>query len=405
MRDTDRTVVVGGGLIGLSVAYSLSRRASSDVVVLEKEDRVGTHQSGHNSGVLHAGLYYQPGSLKARLAVSGIRRMTAFCREFNIAHEVCGKIVVATTDSELVTLRALFERGQQNGLRGLRFITIEEAREIEPSVNGLAAVHVPEEGIADYPGVSSRLAIEIERAGGRVITGAEVTSMRRDSGTWLVSTSNGDFRASFIVNCAGLHADRVARMAGERPECQIIPFRGEYFQLRPGRAHLVRNLIYPVPDPGFPFLGVHFTRLIRGGIEAGPNAVLAMAREGYSKSTFRGRDFAESVTYPGLWRFMNRHASMSWFELRRSLSKSLFTRSLQRLVPAVQADDLIPGGAGVRAQAMDRTGKLIQDFLIIRRQDALHVLNAPSPGATASLAIGDEIANAIGEPARVPLAS
>lgn len=405
MRDTDRTVVVGGGLIGLSVAYSLSRRASSDVVVLEKEDRVGTHQSGHNSGVLHAGLYYQPGSLKARLAVSGIRRMTAFCREFNIAHEVCGKIVVATTDSELVTLRALFERGQQNGLRGLRFITIEEAREIEPSVNGLAAVHVPEEGIADYPGVSSRLAIEIERAGGRVITGAEVTSMRRDSGTWLVSTSNGDFRASFIVNCAGLHADRVARMAGERPECQIIPFRGEYFQLRPGRAHLVRNLIYPVPDPGFPFLGVHFTRLIRGGIEAGPNAVLAMAREGYSKSTFRGRDFAESVTYPGLWRFMKRHASMSWFELRRSLSKSLFTRSLQRLVPAVQADDLIPGGAGVRAQAMDRTGKLIQDFLIIRRQDALHVLNAPSPGATASLAIGDEIANAIGEPARVPLAS
>jgi L-2-hydroxyglutarate oxidase len=391
----NRTIVVGGGLVGLGVAHSLVTRDVAEVTVLEKEKRVGQHQSGRNSGVLHAGLYYKPGSLKARLAVAGIRRMTAFCRDHEIAHEICGKIVVATDEAEAATLRSLYDRGQQNGLRGLRYLSIAEAREIEPHVAGVAAIHVPEEGIVDYRGVSSRLAGEINRLGGSVETAAEVTRVHHQRGLWTVETPRGEFTGSYLITCGGLHADRVARMAGEHPDCKIVPFRGEYFRLRPEREGLVRHLIYPVPDPRFPFLGVHFTRMIGGGIEAGPNAVLAMAREGYSRSQFSPRDIVESIMFPGLWRFLGRYPRISWYELRRSLSKRLFARSLQRLLPAVEAEDLIPASSGVRAQAMDRRGSLIQDFRLLRSVDALHVLNAPSPGATASLAIGDEIVNAI----------
>jgi L-2-hydroxyglutarate oxidase len=385
-------VVIGGGIVGLAAAYKLQRaRPGALVTVLEKESAVGRHQTGNNSGVLHAGLYYKPGSLKARLAVSGIRQMTAFCAAHAVPHEICGKVVVATDDPEVVRLRELYTRGQQNGLSGLAWLDAAALREIEPHAAGVAAVRVPEEGIVDYAAVCAALVAEIEGAGGRVVTGAEARALRPTPGGWVVETPAGEFGADVLVNCAGLHCDRVARLAGERPALRIVPFRGEYYTLSPERQHLVRTLIYPVPDPAFPFLGVHFTRLIHGGIEAGPNAVLAFAREGYTKSTVRARDLADAVLFPGLWRFLRRYPSMSVSELRRSFSRELFAASLQKLVPEVRAADLRPGGAGVRAQAMLPNGDLVQDFYFIARPNALHVLNAPSPGATASLAIGDEI--------------
>ena len=390
---TPSTIVIGGGIIGLATAYRLLQRApGARMTVLEKERDVGRHQTGNNSGVLHAGLYYKPGSAKARLAVSGIRQMTAFCEEHDVAYERCGKVVVAVDPSEVPRLEELFARGQANGLTGLRWLTPEALREIEPHVAGVAAVHVPEEGIVDYGGVSRALVGEITARGGSVITGAAVTALRSTTGGgWTVETTTGAFEGDRIVNCAGLHCDRIARLAGERPALRIVPFRGEYFTLRPERQSLVRHLIYPVPDPTFPFLGVHYTRMIRGGVECGPNAVLAFAREGYRKHHVNLRDLAEALTFPGLWAFLARYPVMSFHELRRSFSKRLFTRALQRLVPEVQAEDLAPGGAGVRAQAMLPNGDLVQDFYFVERPNALHLLNAPSPGATASLAIGDEI--------------
>lgn len=385
-------LIVGGGLIGLATAYQLLRQHPGlSVVVAEKEQAVGSHQSGHNSGVLHAGLYYRPGSLKARLAVQGIRQMTAFCQEHGIAHEICGKLVVAVDESERVGLRELLERGTANGLRELRWLEGAAMREIEPHVAGVAAVHVPEEGIVDYPAVSRALAHEVERLGGRVLTEAPVLALTREGAGWIAETGVGELRASLLINCAGLHSDRVARMAGERPEVRIVPFRGEYFALRPERTSLVRNLIYPVPDRQFPFLGVHLTRMIGGGVEAGPNAVLATAREGYRKRDVSARDLADALAFPGLWRFMARHPRMAWAEVRRSFSRELFGLALSRLVPEIRADDLLPGGAGVRAQAMLPSGELVQDFHILSRPGAVHVLNAPSPGATASLAIGAEL--------------
>jgi len=392
MRADQGVIVVGGGLIGLATAYKLLLASpGSSVTVLEKESGVGRHQSGNNSGVLHAGLYYKPGSYKARLAVDGIRQMTAFCELHAIPHEICGKLVVATNDEEVPRLRTLFERGTENGLAGLEWLDGARIREIEPHAAGVAAVRVPEEGIADYPRVCTALVGEIERLGGRVVTGARVRSLRRTPGGWAAESEAGDFEATLLVNCAGLHADRVARMAGERPDLRIIPFRGEYYRLRAEREGLVRNLIYPVPDPAFPFLGVHFTRMIRGGIEAGPNAVLAFAREGYTNTDFSAHDLADALSFVGLRRFMARHARTCWSELRRSYSRRLFARALQKLVPEVRAEDLEPGGAGVRAQALLPDGTLVQDFHFVERPGALHLLNAPSPGATASLAIGDEI--------------
>ncbi len=389
-----RVAVIGGGLVGLGTARALQRRGV-DVQVLEKEAGVGQHQSAHNSGVLHAGLYYSPGSAKARLAVRGIREMTAFCQEHGIAHEICGKLVVATGDEELPRLRELQRRGELNGLSGLRWLTPAEAREIEPNVACVAALHVPEEGIADYRAVSRTLAEQIRKHGGEVRINAGVRALRREAGGWIADAVDGVHRAAFIVNCAGLHADRVARMAGEDPGLQIVPFRGEYFKLRRDRADLVRHLIYPVPNPAFPFLGVHFTRMIGGGVECGPNAVLALSREGYRWRDVRLGDAVETLRFSGLWRFLARFPRMSGFEVARSLSRRLFTRSLQRLVPAIREEDLEPGGAGVRAQAMDRRGALVEDFSFVARADALHVLNAPSPAATASLAIGEEIAEQV----------
>lgn len=390
-------MIVGGGIVGLATAYRLSEKFPyTGITVLEKEDQVGQHQTGHNSGVLHCGLYYQPGSVKARLAVSGIRQMVAFCQENAIPHEVCGKLVVAANESEVPRLRKLEERGKTNGLEGLRWLTTSEMREIEPHVGGVAALRVPQEGIVDYPRVCAVLAGKLADRGARVITGARVERLRENGKIWRAETTKGGFEADFLINCAGLYCDRVAELAGERREMRILPFRGEYYKLKPTRQHLVRNLIYPVPDPRFPFLGVHFTRLIHGGIEAGPNAVLAGAREGYRKTDVNPRDLFDSLSYGGFWRFLRRYPSTAWFELRRSFSRDLFCRSLQRLVPEIQPGDLGTGGSGVRAQAISPSGELVQEFCLITRPNALHVLNAPSPAATASLAIGAEIVSMIG---------
>jgi L-2-hydroxyglutarate oxidase len=339
--------------------------------------------------VLHAGLYYAPGSLKARLAVEGIRQMKRFCGDYGIAHEVCGKLVVATSPEELPRLEELFRRGTANGLSGLRMLTAGEAHEREPHVRCLAAVLVPEEGIVDFPAVCTALVDRIVELGGEVRTSSGVEAIASARDGWTVSTARAEIHASYLINCAGLHCDRIARLCGEAIDLRIVPFRGEYYELRPERRGLVNHLVYPVPDPAFPFLGVHFTRMIHGGVEAGPNAVLALAREGYRSWSLNVHDAAESLLFPGLWRFLRRYPSMVGYELRRSLSKSVFCRSLQRLVPELQTDDLVEGGAGVRAQALGSDGTLLQDFVIREAPRALHLLNAPSPGATASLAIAD----------------
>jgi L-2-hydroxyglutarate oxidase len=385
--------VIGGGLVGLASAYKLLEGGRFDrVVLLEKEADVGRHQSTHNSGVLHAGLYYAPGSLKARMAVHGLREMVAFCRAHDIAHEQCGKVVVATDESELERLANLYERGQRNGLQGLRRLDATELREIEPHARGIAAVHVPEEGIVDYHAVTQTLKRLISSEGGEVMVGSPVRALRRTGNGWEITAGSTRLAADAIVNCGGLHADRIARLAGETVELRIVPFRGEYYTLRPDRAFLVRNLIYPVPNPAFPFLGVHLTRMIHGGVEAGPNAVLAGSREGYRKRDVRMSDLAEALSFRGLWRFIARYPRVVTYEVARSFSRGLFLRSLQRLVPELRAGDIVRGPSGVRAQAMLPNGDLVQDFQLVVRDDAVHVLNAPSPAATASLAIGGEIA-------------
>lgn len=385
--------IIGGGLVGLGSALQLGCAIpSARITLLEKEADFGRHQSTHNSGVLHAGLYYKPGSVKARMAVEGIRLMTAFCREQGIAHEICGKLVIAVDEGEAGRLKTLIERGEKNGLKGLRWLNREQLREIEPHAAGIAAVHVPEEGIVDYAAVVQAMAKANRGAGADLRTGVRVTEIRQDGAGWRVITPGGEVRADFIVNCAGLHCDRVAALAGEERSTRIVPFRGEYYQLRAASTGLVRNLIYPVPDPAFPFLGVHFTRMIHGGVEAGPNAILATAREGYRKTNLNLADLYDALTFGGLWKFMGRHKTMCRDEIFRSFSKRLFCASLQKLVPEITESDLEPGGAGVRAQAMTPSGELVQDFELVERPNALHVLNAPSPAATASLAIGAEIA-------------
>jgi L-2-hydroxyglutarate oxidase len=384
--------IIGGGLVGLATAWRLLQRSpKANVVLLEKEAGVGRHQSTHNSGVLHCGLHYRPGSHKARLAVAGIRQMVQFCRENDVPHDVCGKLVVATDEAQVARLRTLQQRGQANGLTGLRWLTPPEFRQIEPHASGVAALHVPEEGIADYAQVVETLARKIQELGGTIHTSSKVTGLRRHRSEWLLDTARGEVAAKFIINCAGLHSDRVCRSAGEHTDLKMVAFRGEYYRLKPHRQGLVRNLIYPTPDPQFPFLGVHFTRLMRGGVEAGPNAVLAFAREGYHFTDVNPRDLAGFLTCSGLWRFLWRHRRMCAFEFAQSLSKERFCRTLRRLVPDVRPEDLETGGSGVRAHAIHPEGKLVEDFSFVRADGALHVLNAPSPAATSSLAIAEHI--------------
>ena len=392
-----KVAIIGAGIVGLATAHELLlRHPRTQVLVLEKADGPAKHQTGNNSGVLHCGLYYKPGSQKAKLAVQGIRRMVEFCERHAVPHEICGKLVVATEPEEIPRLHALLERGTANGLQGLQLLDPTQIREYEPHAAGLAAIRVPEEGIVDFKAAAQAMADEVVSHGGEIHYSSEVLKLR-NAGSWRISTTSEDFEADFLINCGGLHCDRLSTMAGNHDATRIVPFRGEYYKLKPASQHLVHNLIYPVPDPKFPFLGVHFTRLIHGGIEAGPNAVLAFAREGYRHTDFRLRDMFETLTYPGFWRFLLRYPSMCWQEFHRSFSKALFCRSLQRLVPELQPGDLTEGGAGVRAQALSPSGELLQDFYFVRQAKALHVLNAPSPAATASLAIADAVIDQISE--------
>jgi (S)-2-hydroxyglutarate dehydrogenase len=396
MPPPQSVLILGGGLVGLATAYQLVRHSpASKITLLEKENALGQHQSTHNSGVIHAGLYYKPGSAKARLAVAGSRLMVQFCRDHNIAHDICGKLVVATNEAEIIQLHALHKRGQENGLHNLSWLQPEQIREIEPHAAGLAALKVPEEGIVDFGHVCRTIGEIIRQKGVHVVLHAEVQKLSLRGSNWIAQTTAGDFKGDYLVNCAGLYSDRICSLAGAHVSARIIPFRGEYYRLKKDRSNLVRNLIYPVPDPLFPFLGVHFTRLIHGGIEAGPNAVLAWKREGYRKGDFSLRDAWSTLSYGGFWKFSYQHARMCAREIAQSLSKNRFCAALQKLVPQIQPEDLEAGGTGVRAQAMAPSGELIQDFHLVERSQALHVLNAPSPAATASLAIGEEIAKII----------
>jgi L-2-hydroxyglutarate oxidase len=380
-------VVIGGGVVGLATAHRLLLdRPGAEVTVVEKEDRVGAHQTGHNSGVIHAGVYYRPGSLKARLCTAGNRSMVEFCTEHGIPMEICGKLIVATDGSQVPRLHDLYERARANGLR-VSLLSRAEAAGYEPHVSCVAAMHVPTTGIVDFPAVCRTLATLIEKAGGTVRLSTRVTGLRREGPRQRVLTTAGELVADVVVNCAGLYADRIARLAGIDPPARIVPFRGEYYELREESRRLVRGLIYPVPDPALPFLGVHLTRMVDGTVHAGPNAVLATAREGYRWGRVNLRDVADLAAWPGTWRLGRRHLRYGWAEVRRSLSRRRFAADLAKLVPDLTADDIVPAGAGVRAQAVRRDGSLVDDFLVVSGPGQLHVLNAPSPAATSALEI------------------
>ena len=383
--------IIGGGIVGLATAEALSRRnGNTKIVVFEKESETACHQTGRNSGVIHSGIYYKPGSFKARFAREGSRSMVEFCREHGIKHEVCGKVIVATREVELPQLEKLFRRGLENGLSVTK-LTAEQVREIEPHVRCLAGLKVTATGIVAYKEVCAKYAELVRQRGGTVMLGTQVTQVSEEKGTHRIETTRGEFEARFLINCAGLHSDRMARLAGLQPQARIVPFRGEYYELMPAKRHLVKSLIYPVPNPDFPFLGVHFTRMIDGTVHAGPNAVLAFKREGYHRTDFSARDTWETLTYGGFWKLARKNMSEGLMEMRRSFSKALFVQSLQELIPEVQADDVVPTHAGVRAQALLPDGGLVDDFLFVEGRNAVHVCNAPSPAATASL----EIAKAV----------
>ena len=385
-------VIVGGGIVGLAVALEITNQFPHlRLLLLEKEDRVGQHQSSHNSGVIHSGVYYKPGSQKAKLCVAGARAMIEFCGVHDIPREVCGKVIVATRPEEFPRLEELRVRGEANGLTGLRVIGPEQLQEIEPYANGLRALVVPSTGITDYAKVCEKYAELIRAQGGTILTSTAVTGLQNLTNEIVVETSGPAFSTTYLINCAGLFSDRIARMDGGKPDVIIVPFRGEYYDLIPQRSSLVRALIYPVPDPQFPFLGVHFTRRINGTVDAGPNAVLAFRREGYRRTDFSLRDLAASLAFPGFWRMGAKHWRSGLDEFHRSFSKAAFVRSLRRLLPELRAEDLIPGGCGVRAQALRRDGTLVDDFQFVSSGRMLHVLNVPSPAATASLVIGREI--------------
>jgi L-2-hydroxyglutarate oxidase len=388
-----QVAVIGGGIVGLATSLALlARRPGASLLVLEKESVLAAHQTGRNSGVIHSGLYYKPGSLKATACARGRTLLERFCEEHGVPFERCGKIVVATREEEVPRLDAIEQRGRANGLTGVRRLGPDELRQHEPHAAGVAALFVAETGIVDYAEVARAYAAEVTRRGGEVRRGTRVIAIDRRGPRVVVSTTTGEVEARVLVGCAGLESDRVARMAGLSLDVAIVPFRGEYWMLAPERAHLVKSLIYPVPDPAFPFLGVHFTRRFRGGIEAGPNAVLALAREGYRRMRFDARDMLDMARWPGFWRMAGRHWRAGLAEQARSLSRAAFARACAVLVPEIGARDLTPGGAGVRAQAVGRDGSLIDDFAIAEGERMVHVLNAPSPAATASLAIGEEVA-------------
>jgi (S)-2-hydroxyglutarate dehydrogenase len=390
-------VVIGGGIVGLSTARALlERHPGARLAVLEKEGGWARHQTGHNSGVIHSGIYYKPGSLKARFCREGARALVEFCRERGIEYEICGKVIVATEPDEIPLLENLHERGLENGLEVER-IGLEELEEIEPHATGLAAISVPSTGIIDFSKVAEAFADLVAQKGGELRTGTEVVSISETGRAVVARTNKGPFRARTLVNCAGLHSDRVARLCGVETGTKIVPFRGEYYELRPEKRYLVKNLIYPVPNPNFPFLGVHFTRSIDGMVEAGPNAVLGLAREGYKKTDFNLGDFVEELTYPALWRLARKNWRTGVGEIQRSFSKKAFVRGLKKLVPEVEEEDVVPIAAGVRAQAIKEDGALVDDFLIAEGKNSVHVLNAPSPAATASIPIGEEIARRIAE--------
>ena len=388
--------IIGGGIVGLSTAMAIGQQyPDARLLVLEKESRWAFHQTGNNSGVIHSGVYYKPGSFKAKFCRDGSQSMVDFCRTHDIPYEVCGKVIVATEEKELPLLENLYQRGIQNGIQVAR-ITPEEVREIEPHVNCIAGMRVFSTGIADYKKVCQKYAELIRVQGGDLRLNTKVDRIVKTSAGQVLETNQGTFETRFVVNCAGLHSDRVAKLGGVDPQAKIVPFRGEYYELVPEKRYLVKTLIYPVPNPAFPFLGVHFTKMIDGSVHAGPNAVLSLKREGYKKTDFDLRDFAEVMAYPGFWKLAAKHADEGIQEIIRSFSKAAFVRSLQRLIPEVQSEDLVPTHAGVRAQALMQDGKLVDDFLIVEGENSVHVCNAPSPAATSSLEIGKAVA------ARVP---
>ncbi|MFU2014884.1 L-2-hydroxyglutarate oxidase [Peribacillus butanolivorans] len=389
--------IVGGGIVGLSTGMALYKRfPNARVVVIEKESVVADHQTGHNSGVIHSGIYYKPGSFKARFARQGSKSMTEFCQTHGIEHDICGKVIVATKQDELPILNDLYTRGLQNEL-AIKKISVDELKEIEPHVNGLGAIRVPQAGIVNYRQVSEKIADIIKEYGGEIKLNTKVEKINEESDSVTIETNNGTLKARMLINCAGLHSDRIAAAAGYKTDMKIVPFRGEYFKLIPEKRFLVNHLIYPVPNPKFPFLGVHFTRMISGEVDAGPNAVLSFKREGYKKTDFNAKDLTEVLSYKGFWKLASKFMKEGMDEYVRSFSKKQFTKSLQELIPEIQEDDLIPAPAGVRAQALQDDGNMVDDFHIIMGKRTVHVCNAPSPAATASIEIGKEVVNRIPE--------
>ncbi|RRB03798.1 L-2-hydroxyglutarate oxidase [Larkinella rosea] len=383
-------IIIGGGIVGLATALQIKRqRPGLSVTVLEKENRLAAHQTGHNSGVIHSGLYYKPGSLKATNCIRGYWMLLEFCEKENVPYELCGKIVVATKPEEIPQLNNLYERGRQNGLEGLKKLTQAEMHEIEPHVRGVEGMWVPQTGIIDYVQVCEKYAGKFRELGGEIRLGEKVTQITTGNTLSVVLTDQATYETKLVINCAGLYSDKIAQLTQRDPiNLRIIPFRGEYFKIRPEKQYLVRNLIYPVPDPNFPFLGVHFTRMVHGGIEAGPNAVLAFQREGYRKSDINLKEMYETLSWSGFQKVAAKYWETGLGEMYRSFSKSAFTKALQELIPEIQEDDLVEGGSGVRAQACDRTGGLLDDFAILETERAINVCNAPSPAATSSLSIG-----------------